>query len=89
MKIQVETDIDLSAKAVYRDGQVKLSVTGSMAYGNGRQASASVEGASTKIIEMFIKAFEALVNEQKEQAVKVTQAAQAESLTVAARMKEL
>ncbi len=89
MKIQVEVDIELSAKAVYRNNQIKLSVSGTMPYGNGRTAGASVDGASEKVTEMFSKAFEALLKEQSEQVVKLAQAAQAESLTVAARMKEL
>lgn len=89
MKIQLELELDLSAKATYRDGQAKLSVSGSMPYGGSRTATATIEGSSDKTTALFIKAFEALIAEQQEQAVKLTQAARAECVTAAARMGEL
>ena len=60
-----------------------------MPYGNGRIATTTTEGASEKTAALFIKAFEVLLTEKQEQIVKLTQAAQAEALTVAARMGEL
>jgi hypothetical protein len=88
MKLKTEISIDLAAKAIYRDGNVLLSVSGAIPYAN-RQASGSVGGASKEVTEMFTKAFKALLAERQEQVVKVAQAAQAECLMAAARMGEL
>lgn len=88
MKVQLELDMDLSARAVFRNDEIKIMVTGSIPY-NGRNANASVEGASEKVTSLFIKAFEALLAEKQEQVTKLAQAAHAECVTVAARMGEL
>lgn len=89
MKIKTEIDLSLSAKAVYRDGKILLSVSGAMPYAGGRIANATIEGGSEKTTTLFSEAFEALLAEQQEQIIKLTQAAQAETMTVAARMGEL
>ncbi len=89
MKVQLNLDIELSAKALFRKDKIELVVTGSMPY-SGRVANASVEnGASEKVVGLFQKAFEALIAEKQEQVAKLTQAAHAECVTVAARMGEL
>lgn len=88
MKVQLELDMDLSARAVFRSDEVRVEVIGSMPYGE-RKANASLEGASERVISLFIKAFEALLAEKQEQITKLTQAAHAECVTVAARMGEL
>lgn len=88
MKIKTEVEVILSAKAVYRDDQIRLSVDAAIPYAK-RQAAASVEGASDKVLKMFDGAFKALLEEKQNEAVKTAQAAHAESVTVAARMGEL
>lgn len=90
MKIQVETNITITAKATIDDnGKVKLRVSGFMPYGQDRTASAFVEGGSDETIELFEEAFEALIAENQNRVVAVTHAAQSEAMTVAARMGEL
>lgn len=88
MKIKTEVQLDIDAKAVYRDGKLKVSVTGSMPYAN-RKASGTVEGASKETLDLFKVAFDALLAETQEQVVKVTQASVTEATMVAARMGEL
>ena len=92
MKVQIELELDISAKAIYRDGEIALSVTGSMPLvpGQDRQASATVEsGFSEETLELFRAAFEAVIKETQSRVMTVTQVASSEALSVAARMGEL
>lgn len=89
MQVQIDVSIGIAAKAVYRDGAVKLSVSGSMPYGD-RTATASIEeGFSEEVNAAFGAAFDLLLYETKKQIVARAQAAQADSLAAAARMGEL
>lgn len=92
MKVQIQLDIDISARATYRDGEVSLSLTGAMplAPGQERQVSTSISsGFSEKTLDKFKAAFEAALAEQQEKLITVTQVGQSEALAVAARMGEL
>jgi hypothetical protein len=89
MKLQTEIDIDITAKALYKNGAVHLTVTSFMPYGDGRQAQATIRNASDKVEALFIKAFDELIKEQQARAVEAIQIARAECMIVAARMGEL
>lgn len=91
MKIQVELELNISAKALYRDGKVSVSVTGSMPLTEtgGRDVSATSEGASKKTLALFQEAFEALITEKQEMVIRQARAGSAEALGVAVRMGEL
>jgi hypothetical protein len=91
MKVQVELQIEIAAKATYRDEKVSVSVSGTMPLteGSGRSATATVEGASDKVTALFQKAFEALMAEQQDQVITRARVASSEALATAARMGEL
>jgi len=89
MKVQVELDISLSAKATIKDNSIDLTVSGSIPYGKDRQVTGQVKGASKKVSKMFEDAFAALLAEKQDELVKVAQANQAEAIIAATRMGEL
>jgi uncharacterized protein YabE (DUF348 family) len=91
MKVQLGFELDISAKATYKDGKVNVSVSGTMPISerSDRQVTATVEGASKKTQDLFKEAFEALIAEQQEQVVKRARAGSSEALAVAIRMGEL
>lgn len=92
MKIQVELELDISAKAVYRNGEILLSLTGTMplASGQERNVSSTMDNDfSEKVVGLFDKAFKALIEENQEKLVTITQVGASEALSVASRMGEL
>ncbi|HXV42412.1 MAG TPA: hypothetical protein VEC96_05080 [Anaerolineae bacterium] len=91
MKVTVELDLSIIARASYKDGRVQMKVTGAMPLGDGldRTASQSITGASEEVEALFKQAFEALLEEQQEKVVRVTRVAASEALAVAARKGEM
>jgi len=89
MKVQIDLEIDISAKAIYRNGKLDLSVSGTMPYAN-RSATAIInDTVSRETQDLFTQAFEALISEQQARVIQATQLARGEAMTVAARMGEL
>lgn len=92
MKVQYELELDISAKAVYRNGKVELTLTGTMplAQGQNRSVSSTIDkGFSKKTLELFKDAFEAALSEGQDKLVLVTQVNASEALSVAARKGEI
>ena len=89
MKVQIDLEIDISAKATYRGGRLDLSVSGTMPYAD-RSATATInDNVSRETQDLFTQAFEALISEQQAKVVQAAQLARSEAMTVAARMGEL
>lgn len=85
-------ELDVSVKAVYRDGKVKLQLIGAMPIspGSERSAATTIEsGFSKDVIETLEAAFKAIVEAHQEELITQTYAAASEALVVASRMKEL
>lgn len=92
MKVQIQVEIDISAKAVYRDGAVSLTVTGSMplAPEQDRAVSSTIDvPLSESESEAFAELFEEAIDTIQAKLLQRVQVGQSEALTVAARMGEL
>lgn len=86
MQITTTVDIDISAKAVYRDGKVAVSLSASSPYdGNKRQVSVNLDVSE----EAFEALFAELIESNQDILLQKLEAGRSEAITVAARMGEL
>lgn len=91
MQIQIQLELDLQAKAIYRNGQIVASTSAILPIteGSERKVTSTVEGCSDKTLALFEKAFEALLKEKQDKAIQLARVQAGEALAVASRMGEL
>lgn len=90
MEIITTVEAGVSAKAVFRDGEVKLSLSASSSYGEGRAATVSIEeGFPKEALAEFEALFTALIEANQDLLVQKLEAGRSEAIMAAARMGEL
>lgn len=88
MELTTTINVDISAKVLYRDGEVKVTLFASSNYAGGRQAQVSVD-----VIDGLIDDFEPillqLIEDNQDLLLKKLEAGRSEAITAAARMGEI